>query len=218
MASNQVKPRTGPRKPLPSECEAPQCTKKPRCRLKGLALCGMHYQRQTVHSSFELPERVQAQWSTCSRPGCDKPSRTRSGALCEMHYYRSYKTGSFEGPSYKRRYLSTSGYVLIAGRADHPIAPKSGVLYEHRMVLYDALGEGPHACHWCGVVVDWRKKGRGKLVVDHLDGNKEHNSLSNLVASCHRCNSTRGLFQEWVMQHKDDPFLWRLYQQARDAA
>jgi hypothetical protein len=57
-------------------------------------------------------------------------------------------------------------------------------------------------------------KGSRKLVVDHLDGIKTNNDLSNLVPSCHRCNSTRGLFQRWVMEHKDDPFLADLFRVA----
>ena len=50
-----------------------------------------------------------------------------------------------------------------------------------------------------------------------LDGNKQNNSLSNLVPACNPCNSARGLFMAWVRAHKDDPYLWAMYEAARAA-
>ena len=76
----------------------------------------------------------------------------------------------------------------------HPLAPPSGVVAECRLVLFDKIGAGPHACHWCGTEVDWRPGegiSEGALIADHLDWNQQNNSPDNLVPSCHICNSHR---------------------------
>lgn len=202
---------------LPSECEVNGCERKPHTRRKGVALCNLHWQRVNKYGLSELPVREPAPWSTCSRPGCDKPSRTRSGALCEMHYGRWYRKETFDDPVYGKAWITSQGYVATAKKG-HPLTARNGHLYQHRGVLYDAIGPGEHPCHWCKQHVEWLAKGKRKLVVDHLDGVKTHNARANLVPSCHSCNATRGLFMEWVMKHKDDPFLHDLFDMAKRKA
>lgn len=80
----------------------------------------------------------------------------------------------------------------------HPLADKNGYAPEHRVLVYDHIGEGQHRCHWCKKLVTWiygagRGAGtsRSMLVVDHVDGNHLNNDLSNLVPSCQLCNSSR---------------------------
>lgn len=90
-----------------------------------------------------------------------------------------------------------SRYV-IGWHPEHPLRGKRGEVFEHRVVLYDHIGPGPHPCHWCGSPVDWRVRAqwasfRGdELVVDHLDGNPQNNDPANLVPSCFTCNTRRG--------------------------
>jgi len=134
-----------------------------------------------------------------------------------MHYYRWYRKQTFDDPVYGRAWPTAKGYIVVPGR-DHALTPSNGHLYQHRAVLYDAIGPGKHSCHWCKQEVEWLAKGVRKLVVDHLDGSKNHNARSNLVPSCHRCNANRGLFMEWVMKHKDDPFLHDLFDMAKRRA
>lgn len=69
----------------------------------------------------------------------------------------------------------------------------NGRAYEHRVVLYDAIGPGPHECHWCGTRIDWLVKGDpANLLPDHLNGDGSDNRIDNLVPSCMPCNSARG--------------------------
>jgi len=55
------------------------------------------------------------------------------------------------------------------------------------MVLYDAIGEGPHRCHWCGCGIAWGRN----MHADHLDHDRARNTPENLVPACDRCNSRR---------------------------
>jgi hypothetical protein len=82
---------------------------------------------------------------------------------------------------------------------DHPLATASGNVKEHRIILYGKLGAGTHPCHWCDTPVTWTPGGgtrSGVLIVDHVDGDKRNNAISNLVPSCHRCNIWRNPPQE----------------------
>ena len=90
-----------------------------------------------------------------------------------------------------RDYVTDQGYRIVTRRG-HPLADKSGRVYEHRQVLYDLIGDGPHACHWCGRKVAWRRQqGCTRLVVDHLNDDRLDNQPENLTPSCVRCNSER---------------------------
>lgn len=89
-----------------------------------------------------------------------------------------------------------NGYKTLTMRRDHPLSLVGGRLAEHRMVLYDNIGPGPHACYWvdryhCGKTeLHWG--GRGGIHVDHLDNDRQNNDPDNLVPSCVGCNIRRG--------------------------
>lgn len=149
----------------------------------------------------------------CSIEGCESHSRSKFGKWCEKHYYRNRRKRSFDDPEIKGRLKTEHGYILLK-RRDHPVRHKStGYAYEHRVVLYYSVKGENQNCHWCGREIVWFGVGE-KIVVDHLDNNKENNDESNLVASCHKCNSIRGLFMKWVHDHVDDPFLTKLFNQS----
>ena len=87
--------------------------------------------------------------------------------------------------------MKSGDYVLLF-RPGHVLATGVGCVGEHRLRLYEQIGEGEHECHWCGVAVRWGyRTHKGSLVVDHLDGNPSNNAIGNLVPSCHSCNVTR---------------------------
>lgn len=131
---------------------------------------------------------------TCTLDGCEKPGRSGSASLCPMHYHRQYRHGDVN------RVANEAGITASLGRRyrtkhapTHPLASKHGVVYVHRMVLFDAIGRGPHACHWCGTEVEWARKGDPReLQPDHLNGDGADNRIENLVPACRRCNTARG--------------------------
>lgn len=76
----------------------------------------------------------------------------------------------------------------------HPLADRQGHVPEYRIILFNAIGWGPHPCYWCGTQVDWlpgQGTKTGALVVDHLDSDWRRNDLSNLAPTCQGCNGTR---------------------------
>src|SRR5690242_14904452 len=104
---------------------------------------------------------------TCTVPECDKPLRSRYAQWCKMHYHRWYRHGSTDKVSVGSGLSVSHGrrYRTVTAKG-HPLASKNGTVYEHRKVLFDTIGPGPHACHWCDTTVQWLPKGEpGALVV-----------------------------------------------------
>ena len=107
--------------------------------------------------------------------------------MCEMHYVRVRRNGSPERTKPAYRYRTSGSYTTLF-RPEHPLANSGGYVFERREVLWGELGaERTPACIWCDIELDW-----STLVVDHLDENKQNNAPNNLVASCNRCNRSRG--------------------------
>lgn len=131
---------------------------------------------------------------TCVIEGCDKPRRSAGADWCKMHYHRWYRHGSTDKVATRAGITASLGrrYRVVAAKG-HPLAMANGRAYEHRVVLFDAIGPGPHACHWCGTEVDWLTKGDpANLLPDHVNGDGADNRVANLVPSCGPCNSARG--------------------------
>jgi len=74
---------------------------------------------------------------------------------------------------------------------EHPLLGAGTSVLEHRSILWDHIGRGPHKCHRCSTDVSWfpdEDPGCKPLVIDHVDRNSKNNSLDNLAVSCQRCN------------------------------
>lgn len=91
----------------------------------------------------------------CTTEGCRNSRKSKNG-LCGSCYSRRRRTGTTAAPSYKYRSLGSSGYVRVMDKG-HPLSNPNGHIYEHRKVLFNAIGEGPHRCHWCATEVAWVK-------------------------------------------------------------
>lgn len=89
--------------------------------------------------------------------------------------------------------MSQLNYKFV-WQPNHPLAHKRGIVREHRVILYEKIGDGIHKCHWCGKEIEWQTLTNiqsDSLVPDHLDGNPQNNDPCNLVPSCNSCNSKR---------------------------
>lgn len=122
----------------------------------------------------------------CSVSDCGMIANRVGQGLCEKHYMRQRRKGHTGKVVRPDAVPHSSGYVLQAAQG-HPMALGGYRAYQHRVVYYDANGEGPFRCHWCDCTVTW-----DTLHIDHLDDNKTNNQLSNLAASCAVCNQSRG--------------------------
>ena len=151
----------------------------------------------------------------CKVPECHRQMRSIKSGYCEMHYQRLRLRGTLAPrirPMAKEKLQRGDGYILIRCLG-HPMAQASGYAMEHRYVLFEKIGPGVHACVWCKGRLPWEK-----LVPDHLDGVKSNNVPENLVPSCVSCNFLRGSLMAWITAHKDDPMLWKMYEEARGIA
>lgn len=168
-------------------CNVEKCNRES----SALGMCNLHYQRQLSGRPLIQPEKVVHE--TCTVEGCDKKPRSTYAELCGMHYHRLYRHGGVDRTA---RDISVAGprrYRTVQAPG-HPLAGANGKAYEHRVVLYDEIGPGPHACHWCGESIDWLPKGApGELQPDHLNNDGGDNRPENLVPSCRRCNITRAI-------------------------
>lgn len=84
-------------------------------------------------------------------------------------------------------------YLYRSGLVDHPLADQ-GKVAEHRRILYDAIGPGPHYCqvmHKCDGTLPLEWDGHFGINVDHIDRDTLHNTLENLRVACWWCNRNR---------------------------
>ena len=97
---------------------------------------------------------------------------------------------------------------------DHPLARMNASyskrtntvqIWEHRAVMWDVLGAGPHLCHWCGRGLRWGEGTGGDILsVDHLDRDPRNNDPTNLVPACMGCNAHR--HHPFALVSDDEPY------------
>lgn len=124
----------------------------------------------------------------CEVEGCGLPA-IRIDRYCEKHYMRVRRHGGTEKRTTLKQgdLIHSGGSYLLTHAPEHPLANGRSRVYAHRMAYYAVHGAGPFSCHHCGIRVDWTF-----MHVDHLDDNPQNNDVSNLAASCPRCNIERG--------------------------
>lgn len=154
----------------------------------GRGWCGKHYRRWRLYGNPDTVHRHYSTTGRCEVPDCE---RKPSGRHCKMHASRLARRGTFDPAPRTGRHTNAAGYELIK-TSGHPVAQKNGWAYEHRVVLFDAIGDGPHPCHWCGKMLRWDARHRRDadyLIVDHLDNDPANNERANLAPACNRCNT-----------------------------
>lgn len=122
----------------------------------------------------------------CSASGCDRLCRSRNAGYCEAHYYQMRRNGHL-GPKQRPEVTEHSGGYRLVAAPGHPMAKGNYRAYEHRVVFYDANGEGPFQCHVCNDEIGW-----DTMHVDHLDDDPTNNQIANLAPACPTCNQGRG--------------------------
>jgi hypothetical protein len=164
-------------------CGVEECRKGAKSR----GWCSAHYERWRKYGDplGEAPKRPSRR-NYCSVEQCDRV--VVGFDYCHMHYQRWKRHGNVDAGRPHRH--MKEGYVQVY-RPDHALANARGYVPEHRLVLFDKIGPGTHSCHWCGIGLEWRGRGRAALIADHLDENKVNNDPSNLVPSCTPCNGNR---------------------------
>lgn len=156
-------------------------------RCKPGCTCGKHSAPGREENKRRNAEGVRAAWTPEGR----RAQSERSTAMWQDEAHRDRISKSRQGMRGKKPAKGScrsGNYIYLTGQKDHPLAHRGNVA-EHRKVLYDKIGPGPHPCHWkCGKILQWD---RWHLVSDHLDGDTFNNNPDNLVPSCQGCNMRR---------------------------
>lgn len=161
-----------------------------------MGMCELHYRRtkKNGHPDVVRKPGPRPTHYGCMADGCSRPHS--SGGYCNVHYLRIRNSGSLELVERPRVGSIDGGGYRLLGWKGHPLAVGQGQVRQHRAVLFDHIGHGPHPCHWCGAEVRWDltwPRDRLALVVDHVNFDRQDNSLDNLVPSCQPCNFARSV-------------------------
>ena len=154
----------------------------------------LHYRRWWKHGDplhLDRPQSYAGQ--ECAIEGCG--AVPYAYGLCSKHHQRNLANG--DPLTIQRREkgtgsVSVQGYKIVTVPG-HPLANARGV-FEHRVVLFDAIGPGEHPCHWCGTLVSWditTPADPRSLLADHVDFDRLNNDRANLVPACWSCNIAR---------------------------
>lgn len=163
-------------------------------RCVGRGWCSKHYYawKRTGHPLGRY--RYKSVTGQCEVEGCQRPHWT--GGLCNTHHAALRRNGDLtkrKGGAKRRHEHIIFDAEGRPGKyvPEHPLARKSGIVALQRLVLFDAIGFGPHRCHWCDKWINWGWPMADRLTADHLDWDPTNNDPSNIVAACHGCNSKR---------------------------
>lgn len=130
---------------------------------KERGLCPMHAKRLRVHGNVAkvLPRGNFSKYKNCTIDGCKKPHIAKG--MCQMHYRR---VALYDHPEaiLAIGYTVDGGGYITMHLPNHPLANKSGTVYEHRLVMSEHIGRYL-ATHES---------------VHHKNGNRSDNRIENL--------------------------------------
>ena len=162
-------------------------------------LCAKHTEeyRRKVTAAARKPRKKCLPGCLCAR---HTPKKCLDDCRCGKHreIQQEQIQKSIDAMREKARgfHIHTNGYIVLTNQ-EHPLA-RGGRLYDHRRVLYDKIGPGPHRCYWqplsgCKTsLLEW-----DDIHVDHIDNDVTNNAPENLVASCNVCNRSRSRSLWW---------------------
>jgi hypothetical protein len=140
-------------------CSVEGCEKSRKER----GLCSMHAKRLRVHGNIAkvLPRGNFSKYKHCTVGKCKKPHRAKG--MCQMHYRRVALYDHPEAVVANGYIIRHGGYVTLH-LPNHPLANKTGTVYEHRLVMAEHIGR-------------WLNKNEN---VHHKNGNRKDNRIKNL--------------------------------------
>ena len=144
-------------------CDVPEC--KGKYYAKGL--CHKHY--ASLQRKGFLACNV-IFYGPCIVVECDRKA-VGPHNLCPFHYRRKQDGIPLLKPKGVKGDLNPNWNGGVADYPNH---------YEMKKKRKVILGQAGYICHYCG---------KKATEVHHLDLSKDNHSLSNLVATCHKCNS-----------------------------
>lgn len=150
--------------------------------------------------SKEQTEKAKLKAGVCKINGCNGSATRDKFTVCEAHYCMFRRNGNYEG-QYRSPTSKQGNYIRVNGKPakKHPMSTKtSGMLYEHRMVAYDARNGICEPCFWCGKELEWEN-----CVIDHLNEDKHDNRPENLLIACTHCNRARGAMLGFIARMKE---------------
>lgn len=132
----------------------------------------------------------------CKIDGCNRVSAYKEQDVCQKHYFRFMRYGTYElNRKRKYRLSNPAGYQSIF-EPKHPLAQKSGYVYEHRFIVFNEYGYNLPDCELCGKPTRW-----DTCHIDHIDEDVTNNILKNLRPVCRPCNTNRGRKPEHTYNH-----------------
>jgi hypothetical protein len=191
-------------------CVVEDCGRKVRAR----GWCVTHYERWRQHGDpkSHIPVVSRGCWertpesnanSSAARRGRKQSEETKLRRSFSMiGHLVTEETRTKISEKKKQRdaqeaigfFIDQYGYRRLTGQQGHPLSSRVGQVLEHRVILYNKIGPGPHPCYWhslsgCGqLALEWPK-----VCVDHLDDDPLNNDPDNLVSSCRGCNWGRSI-------------------------
>jgi hypothetical protein len=99
----------------------------------------MHAKRLQVHGDVAkvLPKGNFSKYKHCTIGDCKKPHIAKG--MCQMHYRRVALYDDPESIKSNGYRKDNQGYVIL-WLPNHPLANKSGNVYEHRLVMSEQIG------------------------------------------------------------------------------